>query len=196
MTNPRYDYEWDNKNLHVFLFPSKAFPKKGVTMQKGRDHATVNNTFAAAPIFCTLPSCSVLSCARAATFFYICGFFYIFRNFFIIAAHEQRPDPKLEKLERNARNDQLDCNCYKLNRAPLQITSTGEIKMHSKVSSKYFLQLIATRLFKRGHIYKPPSKKVNTKVNLLLIVICGRGAILKSLFDNSDPVPESIYLCR
>ena len=133
---------------------------------------------------------------RATTFFIFAFFFIFSETFFILAAHEQRPDPKLEKLERNARNDQLDCNCYKLNRAPLQITSTGEIKMHSKVSSKYFLQLIATRLFKRGHIYKPPSKKVNTKVNLLLIVICGRRAILKSLFDNSDPVPESIYLCR
>ena len=162
-------------------------------MQKGRDHATVNNIFAAAPIFCTLPSCSVLSCARAATFFYICGFFYIFRNFFIIAAHEQRPDPKLEKLERNARNDQLDCNCYKLNRAPLQITSTGEIKMHSKVSSKYFLQLIATRLFKRAIYTNHHQKRVKTKVNLLLIVVCGWGSIRKSLFDNSDP--ELIYLC-
>ena len=80
MTIPRYDYEWDNKNLHVFLFPSKAFPKKGVTMQKGRDHATVNNTFDAAPIFCTLQSCLVLRRARAATFFYI--FFFIFSGAF------------------------------------------------------------------------------------------------------------------
>ena len=82
MTIPRYDFEWGCKNLHVFLFPSKAFPKKGVTMQKGRDHATVNNTFDAAPIFCTLPLCCwVLSRARAATFFTF-AFFYIFRNFF------------------------------------------------------------------------------------------------------------------